>query len=102
MHVLLEASPPDPLDDLAAAAEERLQTMMRDRSIPLRFDRTSRGTQLSHNVHHSGVKINILHAESCRRPLVGSHPARNSPARISSSKTTRMVVVRAMSADNDL
>jgi ubiquinone/menaquinone biosynthesis C-methylase UbiE len=36
MRVLLEALPPDALDDLRAAAEERLQTMMRDGSIPLR------------------------------------------------------------------
>jgi hypothetical protein len=45
MRVLLEALPPDALDDLRAAAEERLQTMMRDGSIPLRLDRTSRGTR---------------------------------------------------------
>ena len=36
MRVLLEAFPRDALDDLRAAAEERLQTMMRDGSIPLR------------------------------------------------------------------
>jgi len=45
MRVLLEALPSDSLDDLRAAAEERLQTMMRDESIPLRLYRTSRGTR---------------------------------------------------------
>jgi hypothetical protein len=36
MRALLEALPPDVLDDLRAAANKRLQTMMRDGSIPLR------------------------------------------------------------------
>ena len=36
MRALLEALPPDALDDLRAAADKRLQTMTRDGSIPLR------------------------------------------------------------------